>query len=31
MPKFSFVLDVHDPPEKVMAAMIDFSDRRPEI
>jgi hypothetical protein len=31
MPKFSFVLDVRDPPEKVMAAMIDFSDRRPEI
>ena len=31
MPKFSFALDVRDPPEKVMAAMIDFSDRRPEI
>jgi hypothetical protein len=25
------VLDVRAPPEKVMAAMIDFSDRRPEI
>ena len=31
MPKFSFVLDVRDPPDTVMAAMIDFSDRRPEI
>ena len=31
MPKFSFVLDVRDPPEKVIGAMIDFSDRRPEI
>jgi hypothetical protein len=31
MPKFSFVLDVRDPPERVMGAMIDFSDRRPEI
>ena len=30
-PKFSFVLDVRDPPEKVIGAMIDFSDRRPEI
>ncbi len=31
MPKFSFVLDVRDPSEKVIGAMIDFSDRRPEI
>jgi hypothetical protein len=31
MPKFSFVLDVRDPAEKVIGAMIDFSDRRPEI
>ena len=31
MPKFSFMLDVRDPPEEVMAAMLDFSDRRPEI
>ena len=31
MPKFSFVLDVRDPPEKVIGAMIDFSDRRHEI
>jgi hypothetical protein len=23
--------DVRDPPEKVIGAMIDFSDRRPEI
>jgi hypothetical protein len=30
MPKFSFVLDVRDPPEKATGAMIDFSDRRPE-
>jgi hypothetical protein len=31
MPKFSFVLDVREPPEKVIAAMVDFSERRPEI
>jgi hypothetical protein len=31
MPKLSFVLDAHDPPEEVIGAMIDFSDRRPEI
>lgn len=31
MPKFACVLDVRDPPEKVIAAMLDFSDRRPEI
>jgi len=31
MPGFSFVLDVRDPPEKVMSAMLDFSHRRPEI
>jgi hypothetical protein len=31
MPKFSCVLDVRDPPEKVIGAMLDFSDRRPEI
>jgi len=31
VPKFSFVLNVRDPPEKVIGAMIDFSDRRPEI
>jgi hypothetical protein len=31
VPRFSFVLDVRDPPAKVMAAMLDFSERRPEI
>lgn len=31
MPKFSCVLDVRETPEKVIGAMIDFSDRRPEI
>jgi hypothetical protein len=25
MPKFACVLDVRDPPEKVIAAMLDFS------
>jgi len=31
MPRFSFVLDVRGPTETVMAAMIDFSDRCPDI
>jgi hypothetical protein len=31
MPKFSFQLDVRDPPAKVIGAMVDFSERRPEI
>ena len=31
MPKFSFELDVRDPPAKVIGAMVDFSERRPEI
>ena len=31
MPKFSFQLDVRDPPEQVIGAMVDFSERRPEI
>jgi hypothetical protein len=31
MPKFAFQLDVRDPPEKVISAMVDFSARRPEI
>lgn len=31
VPRFSFQLDVRDPPEKVMGAMVDFSERRPEI
>src|SRR5690348_1759412 len=31
VPKFSFQLDVRDPPEKVIGAMVDFSERRPEI
>jgi hypothetical protein len=31
VPKFSFELDVRDPPGQVMGAMVDFSDRRPEI
>jgi hypothetical protein len=31
VPNLSFQLDVRDPPAKVMAAMVDFSERRPEI
>jgi hypothetical protein len=31
VPRFSFVLDVRDPPATVMEAMLDFSERRPEI
>ncbi|HJQ45336.1 MAG TPA: hypothetical protein VJ870_03285 [Amycolatopsis sp.] len=31
MPKFTFQLDVRDPPVKVIGAMVDFSERRPEI
>ena len=31
MPRFSFQLDVRDPPEQVIGAMVDFSERRPEI
>ena len=31
MSKFSFQLDVRDPPAKVIGAMVDFSERRPEI
>jgi hypothetical protein len=31
MPRFSCVLDVRETPEKVIGAMTDFSDRRPEI
>ena len=31
MSTFSFQLDVRDPPEKVIGAMVDFSERRPEI
>jgi hypothetical protein len=31
VPKFSFQLDVRDPPAKVIGAMVDFSERRPEI
>ena len=31
MPKFSFQLDVRDPPAKVIDAMVDFSERRPQI
>jgi hypothetical protein len=31
VPRFSFRLDVREPPEKVIAAMVDFSERRPEI
>ena len=31
VPKFSFQLDVCDPPAKVIGAMVDFSERRPEI
>ena len=31
VPKFSFQLDVRQPPTQVMGAMLDFSRRRPEI
>jgi hypothetical protein len=31
VPKFSFQLDVRQPPEQVIGAMVDFSERRPEI
>ena len=31
MPAFTFRIDVRDPPAEVMGAMVDFSDRRPEI
>ena len=31
MPTFSFELDVRDPPAKVIGAMVDFSERRPQI
>jgi hypothetical protein len=31
VPRFSFQLDVRDPPEQVIGAMVDFSERRPEI
>ncbi|MBC2642637.1 MULTISPECIES: hypothetical protein [unclassified Rhodococcus (in: high G+C Gram-positive bacteria)] len=31
VPKFTFQLDVRDPPVKVIGAMVDFSDRRPEV
>ena len=31
MPTFTFQLDVRDPPDKVIGAMVDFSERRPEI
>lgn len=31
MPKFSFQVDVRDPPARVMDLMLDFSERRPEI
>lgn len=31
VPKFSFQIDVAATPEAVMAAMVDFSERRPEI
>jgi hypothetical protein len=31
VPKFSFLLDVRDPPANVIGAMVDFSERRPEI
>ncbi|MFD1148332.1 hypothetical protein [Saccharothrix hoggarensis] len=31
MPKFTFQLDVRDPPAKVIGAMVDFSERRPAI
>jgi hypothetical protein len=31
VPKFRFQLDVRDPPARVIGAMVDFSERRPEI
>jgi len=31
VPQFSFELDVRDPPATVIGAMVDFSERRPEI
>lgn len=31
MPDFSFQVDVRATPDQVMAAYVDFSDRRPEI
>jgi hypothetical protein len=31
VPKFSFQLDVRHPPAQVIGAMVDFSQRRPEI
>jgi hypothetical protein len=31
VPKFTFQLDVCDPPAKVIGAMVDFSERRPAI
>jgi hypothetical protein len=31
VPRFTFQLDVRDPPATVLGAMIDFSDRRPQI
>jgi hypothetical protein len=31
VPRFSFQLDVRDPPATVIGAMVDFSERRPEI
>jgi hypothetical protein len=31
VPTFSFQLDVRDPPAAVIGAMVDFSERRPQI
>jgi hypothetical protein len=31
VPRFTFQLDVREPPVKVIGAMVDFSERRPEI
>jgi hypothetical protein len=31
VPRFSFQVVVRDPPEKVIGAMVDFSEHRPEI
>lgn len=31
MPRFSFVLDVRDPPAQVIGKMVDFSDQRPMV
>jgi hypothetical protein len=31
VPKFSFQLDVRQPPARVIGAMVDFSERRPQI